>query len=97
MSELMRPPRIRGTLEAPATLAGHLTVPLILRGTISRIPIHQVEYAGPYIVDPAFNDQILDTDQKYMTEDVTVKAIAVSRTSNLAGGTTVYIGGVFDG
>ena len=51
-------------------------------------------YTGEYIVDPAFDPQTLETTGKRMLDDVTVKAIGVSRTTNPAGGITVYIGGI---
>lgn len=54
-------------------------------------------YNGDYIVDPDFEEQTLHTKKKIMKEDVTVKPIAVSRTANLSGGITVYIGGILDG
>lgn len=50
-------------------------------------------YEGRYIVRPIFEEQTLETRDKYMRDDVTVEAIEVSRTSNPSGGTTVYIGG----
>ncbi len=50
-------------------------------------------YDGEYIVDPSFEQQILATRNKTLTDDVTVNAIMVSRTTNASGGYTVYIGG----
>lgn len=50
-------------------------------------------YGGPYVVDPSFDQQTLQTKNKTMEDDVTVNAIMVSRTTNLSGGYTVYIGG----
>jgi len=54
-------------------------------------------YAGPYTVRPGFEQQVLPTKHKSMSDDVAVLAIEVSIVSNLSGGNTVYIGGVFDG
>ena len=51
------------------------------------------EYDGQYEINPSFDDQILETKNKLMTDDVTVNAITVSRTTNPSGGKTVYIGG----
>lgn len=48
-------------------------------------------FFGPYTVVPTVDDQILDTDAKLMTDDVTVLAIPYTEVSNLAGGTTVNI------
>ena len=54
-------------------------------------------YTGAYVVEPTFETQTLQTKNKFMRKDIEVDAIAVSRVSNLSGGTTVYIGGKFDG
>ncbi len=53
-------------------------------------------YDGEYIVDPSFEQQTLETRNKTLTDDVTVNAIMVSRTTNTSGGYTVYIGGEID-
>ena len=50
------------------------------------------EYTGEYTVNPTFGDQTLDTYRKLMKNDITVKAIPVTRTSNVFGGKTVVIG-----
>lgn len=50
-------------------------------------------YEGTYVVDPTFEQQTLQTTDKYLADDVTVNAINVVRVSNEAGGKTVYIGG----
>ena len=49
-------------------------------------------YNGAYLVIPQFIDQELETEEKLMKRDVTVKEIPVSRTSNPSGGITVTIG-----
>lgn len=54
-------------------------------------------YDGDYEVTPKFQSQVLSTKGKSLVDDVSVKAISVSRTSNPSGGTTVYIGGIIDG
>ena len=58
-------------------------------------PIEGETYDGPYRVIPQFDEQELLTQYKVMTQNVEVDAIPVSRTANLSGGTTVYIGGQF--
>ena len=50
------------------------------------------DYTGPYTTMPKFVGQTLETYNKHMTDDVTVEAIEISRTSNPSGGITVYIG-----
>lgn len=48
-------------------------------------------YDGPYVVIPTLEDQYLDTDNKTMRQDVTVKEIPVHRVANEYGGKTVTI------
>lgn len=80
-----------GTLRCTLTGGRRLSAQL----SIERIIQNESEtYPGPYVVDPSFANQILETAQKIMSDDVTVHPIEVSRVSNLSGGTTVYIGGV---
>lgn len=49
-------------------------------------------YNGNYLVIPKFEDQVLDTDEKLMKDNVTVKEIPVARIHNPSGGYTVTIG-----
>lgn len=87
---------IAGSLAHPQKIIASLSTvgSASITGTISKTPVKEVEYLGPYVIDPTFEDRTLNTNQKIMTDDVTVKAIAVSRTSNTSGGITVYIGGL---
>ena len=50
-------------------------------------------YPGPYLVEPIFEDIILNTAQHILNQDVTVKEIYVGRVTNPSGGKTVTIGG----
>lgn len=50
-------------------------------------------YDGPYAVTPSLNEQMLETAQKMMSDNVTVKEIPIYVVSNNSGGTTVIIGG----
>lgn len=50
-------------------------------------------YHGEYRVIPKFNEQVLETNDKIMQDDVTVEEIPVYKTENLGGGYTVVIGG----
>lgn len=52
-------------------------------------------YTGAYEVDPIFSPVVLATKDKVMSDDVTVKAIRVSTTTNPQGGNTVFIGGIY--
>lgn len=49
-------------------------------------------YEGEYIVTPRKVDQILETNDKRMTDDVTIEAISYIEVGNLSGGTTATIG-----
>ena len=49
-------------------------------------------YEGPYTVTPVFRDQVLETTDLLMTDDITVKEIPVAEVSNPAGGVTLTIG-----
>ena len=49
-------------------------------------------YEGSYEVTPSSEKQILDTDGKLMSEDLTINEIPVSEVSNNQGGTTITIG-----
>ena len=49
-------------------------------------------YEGSYTVIPAPDEQLLPTAQKYMSDDVTVRAIPYYVVSNDQGGQTTIIG-----
>lgn len=78
---------LRCTLTGGRRLSARLSIERIIQNGSGT-------YAGPYQVDPSFDEQMLETAQKVMADDVTVHAIEVSRVSNPSGGITVYIGGV---
>lgn len=50
------------------------------------------QYTGSYEVTPKTEETILQTQNKLMTDNLTVKEIPFYRVSNPAGGETVYIG-----
>lgn len=59
----------------------------------NKIPQNTYEYyAGNYEVIPKTENQVLKTKDKLMSDDVTIKEIPFFEVSNLAGGTTCYIG-----
>lgn len=50
-------------------------------------------YEGIYTVTPSVKNELsLGTKEKVMKDDVTIKKVPLYRTSNVHGGTTVYIG-----
>ncbi len=54
-------------------------------------------YQGPYEVEPKVEESVvLSTKGKRMRENVVVDPIEITRVSNTAGGTTVYIGGIIN-
>ena len=54
---------------------------------------HHETYDGTYEVTPTFSRQTLNTYNKLMTDDLTVRHIEVSRTSNTQGAKTISIEG----
>lgn len=76
---------LHGTLEARGQLTGTLTLPNLTP------PVHPT-YGGPYEVTPHFFEQKLETNNKLMTDDVTVEIIPAHEVTNPAGGLTVTIG-----
>lgn len=58
---------------------------------IETVKILDEVYEGEYDVIPSMEEQTLETKDKIMQDDVTVKPVPVYRVSNNAGGITVYI------
>ena len=54
--------------------------------------IQQESYDGSYEVTPTIGQQILQTKNKMMVNDLTIKSIPYSESDNSAGGITVTIG-----
>lgn len=76
-----------GELSISCTLQGEL-------GVVTKVAENPYPaFPGPYEVTPNLSDQVLETAQKRMTEDLTVKAVPVYRTANPSGGNTIIIGG----
>ena len=88
-----------GTLTGLVNISGALSSIQGLEGTLATdvVIVRPIpEYDGEYIVDPSFDEQILETKDQRMTDDVTVNAIMVNTVSNPSGGNTVYIGGLIN-
>lgn len=60
-------------------------------GEVQTVGIGGELYKGDYTVIPKIDQQVMPTKGKLLVKDVTIKAIPIFRTSNPAGGTTVYI------
>lgn len=65
----------------------------VLADAMKQKPDTPEEYQGEYEVTPkVYDQQILETANKLLTDNVTVHKVPYSETSNKAEGTTVYIG-----
>lgn len=58
------------------------------------VPVYKdiPEYEGAYSVTPKVVEQRMETKNKVMTDDVTIKSIPFFNVSNESGGNTVFIG-----
>lgn len=77
--------RITGSLSSTSNIIGSLTIPQHIDADI---------YDGMYDINPDFIGTTLETRNKTLRENITVKPIQVESVSNLEGGRTVYIGGI---
>ena len=59
----------------------------------SPVEKHYPIYDDPYIVTPDKTEQVLDTDDHLMAEDLTVLGVPYAEVGNVGGGYTVTIGG----
>ena len=73
---------IKGVVTPKAVVIGHLSI-----GGGGRLPY----YDGDYTVTPKVYEQILETQDKSMSDNVTVEAVPYSEVSNPQGGYTVNI------
>ena len=81
---------LRGRLAASGLLRGKVAGIGSLVGKMS-MPVGYVDYSGSYDITPKVTAQVLQTKDKHMTDDVTIKKIPYFDVSNDAGGSTVYI------
>lgn len=89
---------LRGILSATGRIRGAIrtAVPAI-HGIISFVPPELPTYEGPYKVTPrAFDSVVLETRDKSMYDDVTVRPVPYYETTNESGGYTVYIAGTIE-
>ena len=63
-----------------------------ISGEVSSDILSHKKYSGPYEVFPRKVDQLLNTSDKLLTDDIKVDAIRYSEVSNPEGGVTVNIG-----
>lgn len=50
------------------------------------------EYAGPYEITPKVSEQILDTADKRMSDNLRILSIPMKEVTNSSNGKTIYIG-----
>ena len=61
-------------------------------GVVTTIEPHaRATYGGDYIVVPKVTEQVLQTKEKVMSDDLTVTGIPTYQVSNPSGGDTFYI------
>ena len=80
MSEIFGYPIISGKISAEPTI----------KGSISN-NVEKTYYDGEYEVTPRLQAQTLETADKTMRKDITIKEVPVSETTNPDGGTTIVI------
>jgi len=91
MSEIIPVVPLSGGISSPQELSGNIEEISSLNGNLS-VDISKEPYLGPYEVEPRKIEQILETNEKVMTDNVTVNAISYIEVGNLSGGTTATIG-----
>lgn len=75
-------------------LTGKILTPKPLSGNVGAktINIGGTPYDGEYVFKPTFSDQIVQTQNAVLSEDIVFKQISVNKTSNDSGGNTIMIG-----
>lgn len=86
--------KIGGKLSPRSGIVGGLTGRGSISGSVSPAGRDNREkYTGEYVVTPlTAEEQVLETAEKIMTDDVRVLKVPYFETSNLYDGITVYIG-----
>lgn len=68
---------------------------MTLVGTIAILDKYK-EYDGEYSVVPGMEEQVLETEDKHLSENISVAPIPYEEIPNAAGGYTIVIGGGAD-
>lgn len=80
-----------GLIQQAESMQGEVGTVQYCIGSISGV-IPTNTYTGQYNITPkAYNEQVLETANKLLLEDVIVKKVPYYETSNLYDGKTVYI------
>lgn len=83
--------RLKGTLSKPITLSGSLSKPQALSGTLNLKTIGSdfPDYTGDTVIIPTTSDQLLETSNKIVRDDILVEKIPIFETSNEYGVTFI--------
>lgn len=60
-------------------------------GEIQEVIVNAEMYKGRYEITPKLEEQVLDTKNKTLNRDMTIKSIPIHETTNESGGLTLYI------
>lgn len=61
--------------------------------TINPELLPATEYVGEYIITPSNVPQVLETEERYLRQNIEISPVSYSEVENSAGGITVIIGG----
>lgn len=85
---------LTGSLVSNQGLIGQLTQEAHLTGNLATAySTASVKYEGDYEVTPTVNGMELETQNKFMADDLKINAIPFFEVENTSGGNTVYIAG----
>lgn len=82
---------LRGRIIPEQLLSATMSSSVALKGNL-HMPIGYVDYTGTYEVIPKITEQILETQDKRMAKNVTIREIPFYEVGNSSGGNTIYIG-----
>ena len=84
---------LKGSIASKKSLKGSITIKEKISGFVNvGGMIQQESYDGSYEVTPTIGQQILQTKNKTMVNDLTIKSIPYSEVTNTSNGITVTIG-----
>lgn len=85
--------KVGGRIAAVGSLNGDMTAKGKMSGKVKTAETKPLPwYEGEYVITPKFTEQVLETKQKSMSDDVTVEKITTLEVDNEAGGVTYIFG-----
>lgn len=94
MAVMIAAETIKGVIHVEQQVSGKMVADGGLRGIVFSGQSRECKsYSGTYDVVPKTNEQILDTYDRHMDENLTIRAIPYAEVTNNSGGKTVSIGG----